>query len=259
MTTVWRPDAVPPELVALTRRLGDPARDLVVLAEGNTSTRLPDGTFAVKASGAGMASAGASDFVVVDPTDLLHALDGRDAGQDEVTAALSLGRDRRPGRPDRASIETLVHLAALQYAGASWVAHTHPTAVVGLLACARAEELWHAPLFPDEAVVLGRPAFVPYAEPGLALGRAVARALRRHLETEGVPPRLVLLGNHGIVALGSTPAEVEAVTTMCVKAARVRAIALTAGGPAPLEAGHGAELAARPDEAERWTRLGGAR
>lgn len=267
MSALWKPDAVPRELVHLTRRLGDPAADLVVLAEGNTSTRLTDGTFAVKTSGARMDAADEEDFVVVDPQELLELMRGGGgagggprgrSAQDEVTEALAVpGPYEGPRR--RASVETLVHLAALEYGGASWVAHTHPTAVVGLLACSRAEDLWQAPLFPDEAVVLGRPAWVPYAAPGLELGRAVAESLLRHREEEGVPPRLVLLGNHGIVALGQSPAEVEAVTTMCVKAARVRSVALGAGEPAPLDASHAAALAGRGDEAERWARLGGTR
>ena len=62
------------ELVSLTRRLGDPDADLVVLAEGNTSARLPDGTFAIKASGSRMDQATAGDFVIADPEPLLSAL-----------------------------------------------------------------------------------------------------------------------------------------------------------------------------------------
>jgi rhamnose utilization protein RhaD (predicted bifunctional aldolase and dehydrogenase) len=49
-----QPSEVPADLVALTRRIGDPAADLVVLAEGNTSVRLPGDRFAVKASGSRM-------------------------------------------------------------------------------------------------------------------------------------------------------------------------------------------------------------
>lgn len=130
------------------------------------------------------------------------------------------------------------------------------TSVVGLLATPNAAELWSTPLFPDEAVVLGRPAWVPYATPGVRLGRAVRDAIRRYRETEGTPPRLVLLGNHGIVALGATAAEVEAITVMCVKAARVRAVALGAGGYAPLDAAEADSLARRPDEVSRRRLLG---
>jgi rhamnose utilization protein RhaD (predicted bifunctional aldolase and dehydrogenase) len=248
VTFTARPSDVPDELVALTRRLGDPAADLVVLAEGNTSTRLPGDRFAVKASGARMDVAGPGHFVVGELAELLAVLDGGTADQATLTQLLSAGTSQ-------ASIETLVHVAALA-AGATWVAHTHPTAVVGLLAVTGAEELWSAPFFPDEAVVLGEPVWVPYAAPGLALGRAVHAAIRQRCERDGVPPRLVLLGNHGIVALGATAAEVETVTTMAVKAARVRAVALAAGHPAPLDPAHGRELAGRPDETARRTMLG---
>jgi ribulose-5-phosphate 4-epimerase/fuculose-1-phosphate aldolase len=120
-----------------------------------------------------------------------------------------------------------------------------------------AEQLWSAPLFPDEAVVLGEPVWVPYAAPGIALGTAVHAAVRERLDRDATPPRLVLLGNHGIVALGATAAEVEAITSMAVKAARVRAVALGAGTLAPLGIDHARELAERPDEAARRTLLGG--
>lgn len=256
MSVDHRPADVPAELVELTRRLGDPAADLVLLAEGNTSARLPDGTFAVKASGAHMDTATAGDFVIADPEPLLAALSEPATSQEKLTALLDAGPDAA-GRPRRASIETLVHLVALEYGQAAWVAHTHPTAVVGQLASARAEELWAAPLFPDEAVVLGPPAWVPYAAPGLALGRAVVASVSEYADREGHPPRLILLGNHGIVALGATSAEAAAITTMCVKAARVRAFALGAGRPAFLDGGHARELAGRGDEAERRARLGG--
>jgi rhamnose utilization protein RhaD (predicted bifunctional aldolase and dehydrogenase) len=247
VTFAARPADVPAELVALTRRLGDPAADLVVLAEGNTSVRLDDGRFAIKASGARMDAADASDFVVGELAGLVAVLEGRPADQDELTRLLSAGSAR-------ASIETLVHVAALA-AGATWVAHTHPTAVVGLLAVAEAQQLWSAPLFPDEAVVLGEPAWVPYAAPGIALGRSVHAAIRDRLDRDGEPPRLVLLGNHGIVALGATAAETETLTTMAVKAARVRGYALGAGTLAPLGVAHARALAGRPDEAARRTLL----
>jgi rhamnose utilization protein RhaD (predicted bifunctional aldolase and dehydrogenase) len=248
VTFTARPADVPGELVDLTRRLGDPDADLVVLAEGNTSVRLDADRFAVKASGTRMDAAAAGDFVVGELAELLAVLDDPDADQDTVTTLLSAGSAR-------ASIETLVHVAALA-AGATWVAHTHPTAVVGLLAVAEAEELWSAPLFPDEAVVLGEPVWVPYAAPGLALGRAAHAAIRERYERDGAPPRLVLLGNHGIVALGATATEVQTVTTMAVKAARVRGVALAAGTLAPLDRKHARDLAGRPDEAARRAMLG---
>jgi rhamnose utilization protein RhaD (predicted bifunctional aldolase and dehydrogenase) len=251
VTFAVRPSEVPAELVALTRRIGDPAADLVVLAEGNTSVRLPGDRFVVKASGSRMDLAEAGDFVVGDLPELVDVLERGGTDQETLSRLLSAGESR-------ASIETLVHVVALA-AGATWVAHTHPTAVVGLLAVREAEELWSAPLFPDEAVVLGEPVWVPYAAPGIALGTAVHAAVRDRLDHDGAAPRLVLLGNHGIVALGATATEVETITTMAVKAARVRSVALSAGALAPLGIEHARELAGRPDEAARRTLLGGPR
>lgn len=240
---------VPAALVALTQDLGDPTADLVVLAEGNTAVRLDGDRFAVKASGARMATAGSGDFVVGELPELLGVLERDTVSQDELSAVLAVDGG------GRASIETLVHVVALA-AGATWVAHTHPTALVGLLAVREAQELWSAPLFPDEAVVLGEPVWVPYAAPGIALGRAVHAAVRDRLDRDGVPPRLVLLGNHGIVALGASATEVETITTMAVKAARVRSVALGAGTLSPLAVDHARELAGRPDEAARRQLLG---
>jgi rhamnose utilization protein RhaD (predicted bifunctional aldolase and dehydrogenase) len=248
VTFAVQPSEVPAELVALTRRIGDPAADLVVLAEGNTSVRLSADRFAVKASGSRMDLAEAGDFVVGDLPELVDMLERGGTDQETLSRLLSAGGSK-------ASIETLVHVVALA-AGATWVAHTHPTAVVGLLAVQEAQELWEAPLFPDEAVVLGEPVWVPYAAPGIALGTAVHTAVRERLDRDGVAPRLVLLGNHGIVALGATATEVETITTMAVKAARVRSVGLGAGTLAPLDAAHARDLAARPDEAARRTRLG---
>jgi rhamnose utilization protein RhaD (predicted bifunctional aldolase and dehydrogenase) len=247
------PADVPAALVELTLRIGDPVRDLVALAEGNTST-VEGGELIVKASGARMDRASAGDFVMVDLEQAAGALTDPRTTQDELSELLAVRGDPR-GR--RASIETLVHVAAVCTGGATWVAHTHPTAVVGLVSTEAGERFWQAPLFPDEAVVVGRPAWIGYVEPGLALGRAVARSIADHAERHGAPPRLVLLGNHGIVALGRSADEVESVTTMAVKAARVRMIAHRAGTPAYLDALAGDALASRADEVARRTLLAG--
>jgi rhamnose utilization protein RhaD (predicted bifunctional aldolase and dehydrogenase) len=247
------------QLVALSRSLGRPERDLVVLAEGNTSVALGDGTFLVKSSGARLESVSANDCIRLRLPPLLEAVvDGGAADAGELFAAARVATSPGDGRP---SIETFVHVAALGVAGARWVAHTHPTALTALLCSPDGTEaLLAGPLFPDEAVVCGPvPLYVPYAEPGLELGRAVALALREHVSAHGHPPRTILLENHGLVALGESAAEVEAVTTMAAKAARLRAAALAAGRIRPLAAASVAELGARADERERRARLAGDR
>ena len=123
------------------------------------------------------------------------------------------------------------------------------------MASVRAQEAWTRLVYPDEAVVIGRPLFVPYATPGLALGRIYALALREYVDAHGALPQLVLLANHGIVAIALTAAGVEAVSTMAVKGARVRATAYTVGGLAPLSDADVEKFFARDDIAERRANL----
>lgn len=255
MSAVWDPDLVSEELLALTRSLGDPVRDLAILAEGNTSQLLPDGRLVVKASGVGMLSATAEDFVVVDVEPLVELMTSPSATQADLTAALDAGE--HGGRHRRASIETLVHVAAQVVAPTAFVGHTHPTAVVGLLSSPQAATAFARPVYSDEAVVLGRPLFVPYAAPGVELGRAYLRALRAHADATGELASLVLLGNHGIVANAPSAQGVEAVSAMAVKAARVRVAASSAGGVVPLDAAGVESFYAREDITERRRDLAG--
>jgi rhamnose utilization protein RhaD (predicted bifunctional aldolase and dehydrogenase) len=257
VTAVWDPGLVSAELVALTRSLGERSRDLVVLAEGNTSQLLPDGRVVVKASGSNMRTATAEDFVVVDVDPLVELMAAPTATQADLTAALDAGE--HGGRRRRASIETLVHVAAQAYAPTAFVGHTHPTAVVGLLASVHGPTAWDRHVYSDEAVVVGRPLYVPYATPGIDLGRVYLAALRRYVDEHGELPTLVLLGNHGIVVNAPSPAGVEAASEMAVKGAQVRVAAYSVGGVVPLEPAKVEEFFAREDVIERRARLGGSR
>jgi rhamnose utilization protein RhaD (predicted bifunctional aldolase and dehydrogenase) len=249
MTAVHLPGLVSQELIDLTRSLGRPERDLVILAEGNTSELLADGRVVVKASGSNMASATAEDFVTVDVAPLVDLLERADSTQAEVTAALDAGMV--DGRRRRGSIEALVHVAVQAIAPSAFVGHTHPTAVVGLLASVHARAAYESWVYSDEAVVIGTPLYVPYAQPGIELGRVFYTALRERFDLTGELPQLVLLGNHGIVAIAPTAAGVDGISAMAVKGAQVRATAYAIGGVAPLPAASVAKFFARDDIAER--------
>ncbi|HEY0238485.1 MAG TPA: class II aldolase/adducin family protein [Friedmanniella sp.] len=249
MTTIWNPSLVSDELLALTRSLGEPGRDLAILAEGNTSQSLGDGRVVVKASGANLAAATTGDFVVVDVAEVASLLHDERADQDTLTAVLDAGVHH--GTHRRASIETLVHAAVHAVSPVEFIGHTHPTAVLGLLASVHAATAYDAPAYSDEAVVLGRPLFVPYAQPGFKLGRLFFDVLRRRVDETGELPALILLGNHGIVATAPTAAGVDGISAMAVKTAQVRLGAYAAGGLVPLPAEGIAEFFARADISER--------
>ncbi|GAA3515965.1 class II aldolase/adducin family protein [Actinocatenispora rupis] len=250
--------STPRALLDLSHRLADPAADLVILGEGNTSADLGDGSFAVKASGVPLGAVTADSFVRMGTDEVMAVVDDRalDPGDQAAVAARLAGAGEAGAATP--SIETMLHALGIALCGAAYVGHTHPTAVNALLCSDRAGELVAGHLFPDQVVVCGRHAlFVPYAEPGLALGRAVRDGLRNHLDAHGTPPKLIYLGNHGIVALGASAEEVHQVTAMSVKAARVLAGVLAVGRPAYLSAASADALDARPDEHHRRRVLAG--
>jgi rhamnose utilization protein RhaD (predicted bifunctional aldolase and dehydrogenase) len=143
------------------------------------------------------------------------------------------------------------------FAPARFVAHTHPTAVISLLASRYAEEAFHVAAYSDEAVLLGNPLYVPYAPPGIELGRLFHQRLRERFDETGEVPSLILLGNHGAVAVSQTTAGAEAITLMAVKAARVRLGAYAVGGLVGLDRGHVDDYLAREDFSERHEILSG--
>ena len=243
------------ELVGLSRSLGDPGRDLVILGEGNTSVRLDDESFLVKASGTSLANANADGFVGMDFGRTLALLDLEDPSDDELGGALMAARSGGGPRP---SIEAVMHALCLTEGEATFVGHTHPTSVNSVLCSDRAEVLCAGAIFPDQVVVLGRhPLHVSYADVGLPLARALREGLREHRRRVGAPPKTVYLQNHGLVALGPSAGGVEQVTAMADKHARIVAGVLAAGEPVFLTAAQADSLDTRPDEEYRRRVLGG--
>ena len=225
-------------LIDLTLLLGAPERDYVILSEGNTSVRADEATFWVKASGTAMADVDQTGFVCVRTAAILDLLDGPTLPEPRVRDQLQAAKvdPQAPGAP---SIETGLHALCLTLGGATFVGHTHPSPINTILCARDARAAFSGSIFPAESLVCGEPLFVPYAPPGQPLGRAVRKALQSRIEQHGEPPRAVLLQNHGLVALGSTPQEVLDITEMMVKAARILLGTYLVGGPRFVDGGSG--------------------
>lgn len=236
-------------LVELSRTLGEPSRDLVILAEGNTSIRTDPDRMLVKASGSQLGTAADDDFVEVDTRIMLDLVNDPAAGDGEVEGVF--GEFARTGK--RPSVEAMLHAICLSEGGASVVGHTHPVPLNIVLCSPQAERMAGDVLFPEQVVILGRnPVFVPYLDPGLTLARAVQREMRRRIELDGAPPKVIYLGNHGIFALGQSAAEVLQITAMAVKVSRILGGALMLGGGVrTLSEREVARIDGRPDEIYR--------
>lgn len=245
------------QLVAMSRALGEPEREYVILGEGNTSARVDEDRMYVKASGASLHQITAEGFVQVWRPKVLQMLDAGDLGDAEVERGLRGAMvDRSSTR--RPSVETLFHAYLLGLEGVNFVGHTHPTAVNAILCARDGKQAIAGRIYPDEIVVLGvAPVFVDYVDPGLPLARAVRDEIQGYAEEHGRAPQSVLMQNHGLIALGATAAQVEAIAATWVKTARIIAGAMAFGGPRFLSPDNVARIHTRPDEQYRRRDIAG--
>ena len=243
-------------LLALSHELGREDRALAILGEGNTSVRLSDRTFVVKASGSNLATLDAGGTAECRFDKLLPLLDRQAMSDAAIDEALFAARtDPKARKP---SVEAVFHAYLLTLPGVNFVGHTHPVAVNQLLCSRHGRTFARRRLFPDEVVCCGvESVFVPYTDPGLKLAQAIRAAVVASIRRLARPPRVILLENHGLIALGPTPASVLAATLMGAKAAAIFAGAAAAGGtPRFLTPAQVVRIAGRPDEHYRQKALG---
>ena len=252
---VAQPDSLS-RLLELSHQLGREERKLAILGEGNTSARVSADTFIVKASGSNLATlapAGVTECRFSDLAALLAKKSLSDAAIDEALFAARV--DPQAKKP---SVEAVFHAYLLTLPGVNFVGHTHPIAVNQLLCSKFARTFAKRRTFPDEIVCCGvESVFVPYTDPGLKLAQAIQRAVVAYIKRLARAPRVILLENHGFIALGATPESVLAATLMGVKAAEIFVGAAAIGGqPRFLTAAQVARIAGRPDEHYRQKALG---
>jgi len=239
------------KLVALSRSLGIPERDYVILGEGNTSARIDPGCFFVKASGAQLHEIGLEDFVEVRIGPVAALLE-KSAPTDVEIIQCFHDAKVDPTAPARPSIEATMHAIIYSLCGAQFIGHTHPTAVNAVLCSNNFDRVMDRALFPDQIVFCGiTPVLVPYVEPGLPLARRVGQSLAAHLDAYGEAPKVIYLQNHGLIALGKTPKEVESITAMAVKASRILMGTAAWGGPRFLTDEEARRIDTHPSEAYR--------
>ena len=219
------------QLVGMSRNLGQPERDYVILAEGNTSARAGDRCYWIKASGFHLHQIERTGFVEMCFDPVLALLNRPTVDDAEITRTLLDARVDGSVNV-RPSIEATMHAVIYALCEAAFIGHTHPTAVNAVMCAQGYREALEGRLFPDHLVFCGSvPAFVPYVEPGLPLARLVKRTLEEYLDAHGAAPKTILLQNHGLIAVGKNAAEVESITAMNVKACRVLLGTAAFGGP----------------------------
>jgi rhamnose utilization protein RhaD (predicted bifunctional aldolase and dehydrogenase) len=249
--------AILEQLIWLSHEVGREERQLAILGEGNTSARCGDGSFWVKASGSQLGNITAQGFSHISLGAVMELMEN-DAMDDQAVAralqeVLVNPAHRRP------SVETFLHALCLHEAGASWVAHTHAVSVNQILCSQQGAQPFLRHLFPDGIVVCGRhPAVVPYVDPGFTLALVVRDELRRYQDAHGHAPKLLLMVNHGLVALGQSAQEAFNITLMADKWAKIIVGSYALGGPNFLPDAQSARIDNRLDEHYRRQQLHGA-
>jgi rhamnose utilization protein RhaD (predicted bifunctional aldolase and dehydrogenase) len=242
------------ELINLAREIGREDRKLAILGEGNVSCRLNASEFLVKASGSSLATLTESDLTACKTEEIVRLLERKTITDAEMEQALMTARlDSAAKRP---STETVFHAWLLALDGVSFIGHCHPTAVNQVLCSPRARDFAERRLFPDEVVCCGPASvFIPYTDPGLPLAREIRDRTTFFIKQHGFVPRVILLQNHGIIALGSSPQSVLACIFMATKAAEIFVGAASLGGPNFMNQKDIDRIASRPDELYRQRQL----
>jgi rhamnose utilization protein RhaD (predicted bifunctional aldolase and dehydrogenase) len=243
------------KLITLSNNLGRPENDYAILGEGNTSARADDKTFYVKNSGSQLRTITEAGFVQVYFERVLQLLDCGELSDQDVRKGLKAAMVDQ-NSTSYPSVETLLHALCLNLDGVNFVGHTHASAVNSLTCSVNFESAFAGRLFPDEIVVCGpAPMLIPYTDPGVPLARKVRDQLRVYQDQYGENPKVIILQNHGVIALGRVPEQVENVMAMEVKVARILLGTYAAGGPNFMSHEAVNRIHTRPDEAYRKQQL----
>lgn len=221
------PVLVRSRLIELSREFGQ-AR-WTILGEGNTSGRIDEKIFAVKSSGSSLGT-----LTEIELTDcyfdaLLPLLDRKGVSEQEIEEILFKSRVRPTAL--KPSVETFFHAHLLTIPGVSYVGHTHPVPVNQILCSGLGNLFAQERRFPDEVVCCGPVSLlIPYEDPGLALAVRIRRDLQNFERVHRKNPKVILLGNHGVITIGQTADAVRVAMAMTVKAAEIFVGAHSLGG-----------------------------
>lgn len=237
-------------LLRLSHELGNPQQPLAILGEGNASTRLGPHKFLVKASGSCLGNLTRRDVVECRAAELLALLDQRGVSDTVINSTLMAARV--DGHAKKPSVEALFHAYCLTLPDVEFVGHAHAPSVNSILCSPRAREFATKRTFPDEVVCCDvESVFVSYTDPGLPLAREIRKRTQLFIKNHARAPRVILLQNHGIIALGRTVDAVLAAMLMAEKAAQIWLGAAALGGPTFMTRKHILRIAGRADEQVR--------
>lgn len=182
------------DIIILSKKLSK----FVVCAEGNISQRIDD-NFIIKSSGAYL-----------------------DNLKDEELVTCSLDGKQLDNFDKKPSMEYMFHSWLYKFDQINFVAHTHPNNTLKILCTNKIWQFSEKRLFPEQVVFNGKKScVVPYANPGKELLNSIQENVENFIKIENQIPKLILLQNHGIIAIGTTAKECITITEICEKSAEI--------------------------------------
>jgi rhamnose utilization protein RhaD (predicted bifunctional aldolase and dehydrogenase) len=192
----------------------------IILGEGNTSCRIDDQTFVVKASGSNLTALTRVQLTQCYFEKLLPVLDRNAVPEQEIEDILFDSRVKKTAL--KPSVETFFHAYLLTLPGVNCVGHTHPIPINQILCTSAGKEFAEQRRFPDEVVCCGpQSLLIPYEDPGLTLAKRIRLDVQSFAQKRGKPPKVILLQNHGIITIGQSIDAVRVAMMMAVKAAEI--------------------------------------
>ncbi len=187
------------ELVEISRKFGKDSA-FVIAGGGNTSFKDQEKIW-IKASGVSLATIDEKGFVCLS-REKLQVISEKtyslDSLQREIEVKADLGQAIISPDNLRPSVETSLH-DIISY---SFIVHTHPTLVNGVMCSVKAAE-WCAKLFGDQAL------FIPYTDPGYILFKKVEADIASFRKMNGSEPKIIFLENHGVFVGADSTEEIN--------------------------------------------------
>lgn len=202
-----------------------PAR-LVLGNEGSVAATLPGDLFAVSAAHTSLARLEAGSLVGFDLMKAQALLSLEDLPPKALAEAQT-----NPAAPVP-SADALAFADLFAFEGVQFALHTQPIPINQIACSPRARQFTDRRNLPEEILACGQASvLVPFFPPGLALAKEIRRRIALWRDRYKAVPKLIVIQNHGMIALGATVEEVQSVTEMAVKYAEIFVGAAMLGGP----------------------------
>jgi rhamnose utilization protein RhaD (predicted bifunctional aldolase and dehydrogenase) len=176
--------------------------EYVIAGGGNTSFK-DENHLWIKASGTSLASITEHGFVKMDRKKLA-GIAGKTYSSDPLTRESEIIKELFACVADNSGLRPSVETSLHNLLNFSFVVHTHPTLVNGLM-CSKNSRNETLSIFGDRVLL------IEYTDPGYILFKLVEKKINEYFKVYGKEPQIIFLENHGVFVSADEPSEIKAI------------------------------------------------